>query len=145
MAENDDANSEGCFEMYRHSLLDRLTVSRRVFVEAAALTSAGVAAGGLSAQTLGGESERRSANNEANHMRTGDSAMSGDSSVSDEIVKEKIRRALLSGPDSVTREATVAEMDAQGKITVLRPGTTQGICVPGNENIIGQADMSLDP
>ena len=71
--------------------------------------------------------------------------MSGDNNMSDEIVKAKIRRALLSGPDSVTREATVAEMDAQGKMTVLRPGTNQWVCVPGNENIIGQADMCADP
>jgi hypothetical protein len=45
--------------------------------------------------------------------------------ISDEILEAKIRRALLSGPDSVTSEATVAEMDAQGKMTVLRPGTLQ--------------------
>jgi hypothetical protein len=38
--------------------------------------------------------------------------------MSDEIVKAKIRRALLSGPDTVTREATVAEMDAHGNTTV---------------------------
>jgi hypothetical protein len=117
MSENDDANGEG--------ILDRSTASRRVFLRAATITGAGVASGGLSAQA--------------------EVAMSGDSNVSDEIVKEKIRRALLSGPDSVTREATVAEMDAQGKLTVLRPGTNQWVCVPGNENIIGQADMSLDP
>jgi hypothetical protein len=67
------------------------------------------------------------------------------SSMSDEIVKAKIRRALLSGPESVTQEATVAEMDAQGKLIVLRPGTNQWVCVPGNENIIGQADMCADP
>ena len=71
--------------------------------------------------------------------------MSGENSMSDEIVKAKIRRALLSGPDSVTREATVAEMDAQGKMTVLRPGTNRWVCVPGNENIIGAADMCADP
>jgi hypothetical protein len=69
--------------------------------------------------------------------------MNGDNNMSDEIVKAKIRRALLSGPDSVTREATVAEMDAQGKMTVLRPGTNQWVC--GNENIIGQAYMCADP
>ena len=40
--------------------------------------------------------------------------MSAENGLSDEIVKAKIRRALLSGPDSITREATVAEMDAQG-------------------------------
>ena len=65
--------------------------------------------------------------------------------ISDEILEAKIRRALLSGPDSVTSEATVAEMDAQGKMTVLRPGVNQWVCVPGNENIIGQADMCADP
>src|SRR5580692_8601383 len=104
---------------------DANTVSRRVFLRAATITGAGVATGGPSAQA--------------------GVAMSGHSNVSDEIANEKIRRALLSGPDSVTREATVAEMDAQGKMTVLRPGTNQWVCVPGNENIIGQADMSLDP
>ena len=61
--------------------------------------------------------------------------------MSDEIVQAKIRRALLSGPDNITREATVAEMSAGGEMTVLRPGTNQWVCVPGNENIIGQADM----
>src|SRR6202050_5976436 len=71
--------------------------------------------------------------------------MNGNNNISDKIVTAKIRRALLSGPDSITREATVAKMDAQGRMTVLRPGTNQWVCVPGNENIIGQADMSLDP
>lgn len=65
--------------------------------------------------------------------------------ISDNILKAKIRRALLSGLESITNEATVAEMDAQGRMTVLRPGTNQWVCVPGNENIIGQADMCADP
>jgi hypothetical protein len=59
-----------------------------------------------------------------------------DNGMADEVVKAKIRRALLSGPYSITREATVAELDAQGKMTVLRPGSNQWVCVPGNENII---------
>lgn len=63
----------------------------------------------------------------------------------DEIVKEKIRRARLSGPTDVTDEATIAEMDAQGKLTILHKGTNQWICFPGNENIIGDVPMSLDP
>jgi hypothetical protein len=71
--------------------------------------------------------------------------MNRDNSMSNEVVKEKIRRALLSGPSSVTREATVAEMDAQGKMVVLRQGTNQWVCMPGNENIIGDVPMSLDP
>ena len=71
--------------------------------------------------------------------------MDGDNSKADEIKRAKIRRALLSGPDCITRDATVAEMDAQEEMTVLRQGTNQWVCVPGNENIIGQADMCLDP
>jgi hypothetical protein len=27
----------------------------------------------------------------------------------------------------------------------LRPGTNQWVCIPGNENIIGAADMCADP
>jgi len=71
--------------------------------------------------------------------------MNGDKSVNDEVVKEKIRRALLSGPSSVTSEATVIEMDAQGKLVVLRQGTNRWVCMPGNENLIGDVPMSLDP
>jgi len=71
--------------------------------------------------------------------------MNLDGNINDAIVKEKIRRALLSGPESVTRDATVAELGAQGKMNVLRPGTNHWVCVPGNENIIGAADMCADP
>jgi hypothetical protein len=71
--------------------------------------------------------------------------MRGGVGMVDEVTKEKIRRALLAGPDCVTREATVAEMDAQGKRTVLRPGSNQSMCVPGNQNIVAEADMCCDP
>jgi hypothetical protein len=37
--------------------------------------------------------------------------------------EKKIRRAMLSGPSCVTSEATVAEMNLDGSMTVLRPGT----------------------
>jgi len=63
----------------------------------------------------------------------------------EEIKKEKIRRAMLAGPSSVTAEATVAEMDHQGNLTVLRPGKNDWVCVPGDQNIVGRADMALDP
>jgi len=45
--------------------------------------------------------------------------------LSEEIEKEKIRRAMLAGPATVTAEATVAEMDRQGNLTVLRHGTNE--------------------
>jgi hypothetical protein len=65
--------------------------------------------------------------------------------MAEEIKKEKIRRAMLAGPSSVTSEATVAEMDKDGNLTVLRPGTNDWVCVPGNQNIVGSTDMCLDP
>jgi hypothetical protein len=55
----------------------------------------------------------------------------------EEIKKEKIRRAMLAGPSSVTAEATVAEMDAHGNLTVLRPGTNEWVCIPGDQNVVG--------
>jgi hypothetical protein len=88
---------------------------------------------------------QRSVEDATNDESAEDNAVRANDNMSDEIVKATIRRALLSGPDSVTREATVAEMDAQSKVTVLRPGTNRWVCVPGNENIIGQADMCADP
>jgi hypothetical protein len=63
----------------------------------------------------------------------------------EDIKKEKIRRAMLAGPSCVTSEATVAEMDKNGRMTVLRPGTNDWVCVPGEQNIIGAVDMCLDP
>ncbi len=39
------------------------------------------------------------------------------------IKQEKIRRAMLAGPSCVTSEATVAELNLDGSMTVLRPGT----------------------
>ena len=64
---------------------------------------------------------------------------------SEEIKSEKIRHAMLAGPSCITSGATVAEMDKDGRMTVLRPGTNDWVCVPGNQNIIGAVDMCLDP
>jgi hypothetical protein len=72
-------------------------------------------------------------------------AASEDRQQVDGITAAKIRRAMLSGPSCVTDEATVAEMDRDGQMTVLRAGTNDWICVPGDENIIGSTDMCLDP
>lgn len=61
------------------------------------------------------------------------------------IRNERIRRATLSGPSVITKDATVAEMGRQGDMTVLRPGTNEWVCVPGNQDIIGQTDMCINP
>ena len=124
---------------------DPTTISRRLFAGAAAIASMGLATLNISARALAGPSDHRGLADPSDQKAAENTAINGDHNVSDEIVKAKIRRALLSGPEIITQEATVAEMDAQGKMTVLRPGTNHWVCVPGNENIIGQADMCADP
>jgi hypothetical protein len=57
----------------------------------------------------------------------------------------KITRARLSGPEQVTKNATIVEMAADGSMTVLLKGTNEWICTPGNENIIGDPPMCMKP
>jgi hypothetical protein len=57
----------------------------------------------------------------------------------------KIARAMRAGPIQITRDATVAEMDNHGNPTnILRAGTNEWICVPGDENRIGDPPMCVD-
>jgi len=56
----------------------------------------------------------------------------------------KIARAMRSGPAEITRDATVAEMDHEGRMTVLRNGSNGWICTPGNENKVGDPPMCVD-
>ena len=56
----------------------------------------------------------------------------------------KIARAMRSGPVEITRDATVAEMDHEGTMTVLRQGSNGWICTPGNENKVGDPTMCVD-
>jgi hypothetical protein len=46
--------------------------------------------------------------------------------MAEEIKKDKIRRAMLAGPSSITSEATVAELDRQGNLTVVQ----LALCAP---------------
>jgi hypothetical protein len=118
-------------------------ISRRTFVESAAgvdLATWGVSStAGCAAQV--GRGSDVAATPHANEVNR----TNGEVLMSDEIAKAKIRRALLSGPDCITRDATVAEMGREDKMTVLRQGTNQWVCIPGNENVIGAADMCADP
>jgi len=63
---------------------------------------------------------------------------------SDESTQTKIARALSAGPPDVAKAATVAEMDSQGKMTILRAGTNGFTCMPGNPKVIGQPPMCVD-
>ena len=67
------------------------------------------------------------------------------SSSEDDLEKAvKIARAMRSGPSVITRDATVAEMDHRGTMTVLRQGNNGWICTPGNENRVGDPPMCID-
>jgi hypothetical protein len=63
---------------------------------------------------------------------------------SDELAEIKIARALSAAPPDVAAAATVAEMDAHGKMTVLRPGTNGFTCMPGDPSGVGQPAMCAD-
>ena len=67
------------------------------------------------------------------------------SSKDERTLAAKIARAMLSGPRHITKDATIAEMDAGGNIVVLRQGTNGWVCFPGDENEIGNVPMCADP
>src|ERR1700679_3687013 len=57
----------------------------------------------------------------------------------------RIARAMRAGPSSITEHATVAEMDKQGRMTeVLRKGANEWVCIPGNEDVVGDPPMCID-
>jgi hypothetical protein len=64
----------------------------------------------------------------------------------DDLTKAvKIARAMRAGPLEITSKATIAELDAHGNVAnVLRAGTNEWICVPGNENRVGDPPMCVD-
>jgi hypothetical protein len=69
----------------------------------------------------------------------------GDRNMADRAEDPRITRARLSGPAQVTKDATVAEIAADGTMTVLFKGTNEWVCTPGNENKIGDPPMCMNP
>jgi len=63
---------------------------------------------------------------------------------SNDSTQTKIARALSAAPPDVAKAATVAEMDGQGKMTVLRAGTNGFTCMPGEPTGVGQPAMCAD-
>jgi hypothetical protein len=57
----------------------------------------------------------------------------------------RISRARLSGPEHVTRDATVAEFGVGGTLNILVKGSNQWVCTPGDENKIGDPPMCMNP
>lgn len=56
----------------------------------------------------------------------------------------KIPRALSAAPKEVVRSAKVVEIDAHGKMIVLREGTNGFTCMPGNPQAVGDPAMCMD-
>jgi hypothetical protein len=73
-----------------------------------------------------------------------DSALGGQD-MTDRAEDPRVRRARFSGPEHVTKDATVAEIAADGTMTVLVQGTNEWVCTPGNENKIGAPPMCMNP
>jgi hypothetical protein len=61
-----------------------------------------------------------------------------------EDVRSKITRALSAGPTSVTAQATIAEPDGHGALRILRPGTNDFTCMPGDASGIGMPPLCAD-
>lgn len=61
-----------------------------------------------------------------------------------ETPAQKIARALSAGPPSITAHATVADMDAKGKMTVLRKGTNGWTCIAGHPGVVGDDPVCGD-
>jgi hypothetical protein len=79
-------------------------------------------------------------------MSVGALSQSPDASSYDpnETTASEIVRALSAGPPNVTKDATVAEMDARGNMKILRKGTNDFTCMPGNPKVAGQPAMCED-
>ena len=79
-------------------------------------------------------------------MSIGAFAQSSNAADSDlnETIASKIARALSAGPPNVTKDATVAEMDEQGNMKLLRKGTNDFTCLPGNPKVPGKPALCED-
>jgi len=71
-------------------------------------------------------------------------ALAASTPASAETTQAKIARALSAGPASITATAAVDDMDAKGKITVLRKGTNDYTCFPGHPGVVGDDPLCMD-
>jgi len=61
-----------------------------------------------------------------------------------ESTTEKIKRAQSAGPSSITNDASVAEIDSDGRMKILRQGTNDFTCIPGDPTGVGAPAMCAD-
>jgi hypothetical protein len=63
----------------------------------------------------------------------------------EQIRAVRIARAMRAGPSVITDHATIAEMDKSGRmLEVLRQGANEWVCMPGNEDVVGDPPMCVD-
>ncbi|WP_446744424.1 hypothetical protein [Silvibacterium acidisoli] len=58
--------------------------------------------------------------------------------------QQKIALALSAGPTNVAKDATVVEPDGRGGMRVLRQGTNDFTCMPGDPSRVGMPPMCMD-
>src|ERR1700675_2225831 len=117
--------------------------SRREFLATAVAGAASLAASsGQTRATLAGPSI---VDETGRRDRAFNDSASGGRDMVDKAEDPRITRARLSGPEQVTKNATIAEMAADGTMTVLVKGTNEWVCTPGNENKIGDPPMCMNP
>ena len=104
-------------------------------IAAAASLASHSAAQSAGSQSAGGEGQL---SNNSNTNKRGHE-------MKDRAEDPRITRARLSGPEQVTRNATVAELNGDGSMTVLVKGSNEWVCVPGDENKIGAPPMCMNP
>jgi hypothetical protein len=56
----------------------------------------------------------------------------------------KIARAMSSGPDDIARSARIIDTDAESNTVVLRDGSNDFTCMPGNPKVIGEPPICVD-
>ncbi len=61
-----------------------------------------------------------------------------------EATQAKIDRALSAAPPAVATAASVAEINGDGKMTVLRAGTNEFTCLPGDPKNLDKQTMCMD-
>src|SRR4051812_11983694 len=57
----------------------------------------------------------------------------------------KIANAMTAAPPAISRNASVAEMNEDGSMKMLRKGTSEWTCVPDDPSTPGDDPMCLDP
>jgi hypothetical protein len=61
-----------------------------------------------------------------------------------DTIQEEISRAMSAGPDNVSTSAQIIDPAAQGKMVVLRKGSTGFTCMPGNPKVVGEPSICVD-